>query len=266
MFKNLFLLLPGLLIACSQSNKTETEDWYKPPVSVTWQWQLQGDINASYDVEIYDIDLFETSAQQIEKLKAAGRKVICYFSGGSYEDWRTDADQFPVEALGNSLDDWPGERWLDVRNEKVRTIVKTRLDMAQKKGCDGVEPDNMDGYLNNPGFDFTATDQLDFNRFIANEAHQRNLSVGLKNDMNQIEQLVADFDFSVNEQCFEYNECDLLMPFINAGKPVLNAEYKQIYVDDISARETLCTQSKEKQFSTLILPLLLDDEFRYSCL
>ncbi|MDN3647529.1 endo alpha-1,4 polygalactosaminidase [Reinekea marina] len=29
------------------------------------------------------------------------------------------------------------------------------------------------------------------------------------------------FDFAVNEQCFEYDECNLLKPFISREKPFL---------------------------------------------
>jgi len=133
-------------------------------------------------------------------------------------------------------------------------------------GCGGVEPDNMDGYTNNSGFNLTASDQLAFNRFIANEAHSRNLSIGLKNDLDQVDQLVEYFDFAVNEQCFEYSECDLLAPFISNSKPVLNTEYKQDYVNDVNTRQALCDDSINKQFSTLILPLDLNDTFRFSCL
>ena len=155
---------------------------------------------------------------------------------------------------------------MDIRSENVHEIMKSRLDLASQKGCDGVEPDNMDGYINNSGFNLTATDQLTFNRLIANEAHLRNLSVGLKNDLDQINELVDYYDFAVNEECFEYFECDVLDVFINDGKPVLNAEYKQEYVNDETARNILCSNSLNRQFSTLILPLDLDDSFRYSCL
>ena len=239
---------------------------YRPPVLVTWQWQLEGEINTSYPVEIYDIDLFDSSQSQIRQLQESGKKLICYFSGGSYEEWRPDADQFPGNALGSTLDGWEGERWLDIRSDAIRTIMVSRLDLAIQKGCDGVEPDNMDGYTNSPGFDLTSSDQLAYNRFIANEARVRGLSVGLKNDLDQIGQLVEYFDFAVNEQCFEFDECDLLAPFINSGKPVLSAEYKQVYVNDTGTRQALCTDSVERQFSTLILPLDLDDTFRFSCL
>ncbi|MCB0077411.1 MAG: endo alpha-1,4 polygalactosaminidase [Anaerolineales bacterium] len=155
-------------------------DWYRPALFVTWQWQLAGSINSSYSVELYDIDLFTTSLASIQELQASGKKVICYFSAGSYEDFREDKDHFLPEELGNTLDGWEDERWLDIRSSNVHAIMKSRLDLAKEKGCDGVEPDNMDGYVNNSGFNLTATDQVAFNKFIANEAHKRELSVGLR--------------------------------------------------------------------------------------
>jgi len=239
--------------------------WYQPSVSVTWQWQLEGAIDTTYEVDLYDIDLFDTSEDLIQQLQASGKKVICYFSAGSYENWRSDANLFADSDLGNTLDGWDDERWLDIRSTDVHALMKSRLDLAVQKNCDGVEPDNMDGYNNNSGFNLTATDQLAFNRFIANEAHIRGLSVGLKNDLDQIEDLVDYYDFAVNEQCFEYEECDTLAPFINNGKAVLNAEYKQEYVNDQTIRDTMCGESLGMQLSTLILPLLLDNEFRLSC-
>jgi hypothetical protein len=239
--------------------------WYKPAPLVTWQWQLLNTVNTGYAVEIYDVDLFDTSLATIQQLQAAGKRVICYFSAGSYENWRPDEADFTAASLGNNLDGWPGERWLDIRSDNVKTVMQARLDLAVQKGCDGVEPDNMDGYTNNPGFPLSANDQLAYNRFIANEAHDRNLSVGLKNDLDQIDALVDYYDFAVNEQCFEYSECDLLQPFIDAGKAVLNAEYLVIYVNNVSARNNLCVDASNRQFSTLVLPLDLDDSFRYSC-
>jgi hypothetical protein len=222
-------------------------------------------LNSSYDVAIYDLDLFDTSADQIRDLHTQGRKVICYFSAGSYEAWRTDADQFSEADLGRELDGWPDERWLDIRSADVATVMTQRLDLAVQKGCDGVEPDNVDGYANDSGFDLGPGDQLTYNRLLASEAHARGLAIGLKNDLDQIADLVGDFDFAVNEQCFQYDECDLLAPLIDHGKAVLQVEYRQIYVDDAAARAALCQDAQRREFSTLILPLDLDDAFRYSC-
>ncbi|BES70235.1 endo alpha-1,4 polygalactosaminidase [Marinobacter nanhaiticus D15-8W] len=240
-------------------------DWYRPKPLVTWQWQLQGTVNTGYAVQIYDIDLFDAEVSLIQSIQATGKKVICYFSGGSYEEWRDDAADFSPADLGHTLDGWEDEHWLDIRSTNVRDVMEKRLDMAVSKGCDGVEPDNMDGYINDPGFAFTAADQLAYNRWMANEAHSRELAIGLKNDLDQVEELVDYFDFAVNEQCFEYDECDRLQPFIDANKAVLSAEYLDGYVNDASRRNQLCTDSVNRQFSTLVLPLDLDDAFRYSC-
>jgi hypothetical protein len=272
-----FIILLGFIVcvgsvlgACSNNENSQEDaagqgDWYRPSVGVTWQWQLLGEINTTYDVEIYDVDLFDVSEESIAALQASGKKVICYFSAGSWEDWRGDAAEFPAAVRGSVLDGWENERWLDIRSQELESLMRKRLELAAQKGCDGVEPDNMDGYQNESGFDLTGADQIAYNIFIANESHAQGLSVGLKNDLGQIETLVSYYDFSVNEQCFEYDECDLLDPFIQAGKPVLSAEYEQELIESSDFREQVCARALAKQFSTLILPLDLDDSFRYAC-
>ncbi len=276
------LSLLGALTACDGADDRQRDDastegassnitpasqprWYRPAAAVSWQWQLQGELNDGYAATIYDVDLLDTPASRIAQLQAAGHRVICYFSAGSFEQWRDDAGRFQAAVLGNPLDGWAGERWLDIRADKVRAIMLSRLDLAREKGCDGVEPDNVDGYLNGSGFDLTAEDQLGFNRFLAAEAHARGLAIGLKNDLDQVALLVDEFDFSVNEQCFEYAECDMLMPFISQNKPVLNAEYHRRYVEDEASRAAMCSDARKRRFSTLILPLALDDGFRIEC-
>jgi len=283
-FFSVVIFIAAMLQACSTDGDVNDEDgliqnnqppvvtgeWYKPALTDTWQWQLQGVIDTNYDVNVYDIDLFDTPKSTIDLLHAQNRKVICYFSAGSYEDFRDDAEQFKSTDLGNSLDGWENENWLDIRSSNVRTIMKARLDLAVTKGCDGVEPDNMDGYdaSNKAGFasdPLTAEDQLDYNRFIANEAHTRGLSVGLKNDLPQIPDLVEYYDFAVNEQCHQYDECDELKPFIDAGKPVFNAEYPEEKVLSNSERDMVCQAARAANIRTLILSLELDNSSRYSC-
>jgi len=247
------------------SSKTLENTWYKPTLSNTWQMQLSGEVNTNYSVDVYDIDLFDTSKNTIDLLHNQGKKVICYFSAGSYEEWRSDAGDFPSEALGNELDGWEGERWLDVRNDKLNSVMKRRMDLAKAKGCDGVDPDNVDGYTNDTGFDLKYKDQLKYAIFLANEAHKRGLSIGLKNNLDQITELVNHYDFAVNEQCNQYRECDMLSPFIKHSKPVFNIEYSSSYRNNSSKRKQLCQKMKSKQISTNILPLLLNDDFRISC-
>lgn len=212
----------GITDGCSQPPATV----WKPVPGTSWQWQLAGAVDASFDVAMYDIDLFENSASLIRQLHNDGRIVICYFSAGSWENFRPDAGGYPASVKGNALEGWPDERWLDIRQlAALGPLIQARLDLAVEKGCDGVEPDNVDGYANSSGFPLTADDQLKFNTWLAQQAHARNLSVGLKNDLDQVVQLVAAFDWALNEQCFEYGECDKLAPFVKAGKAVFGVEY-----------------------------------------
>jgi hypothetical protein len=197
-----------------------------------WQWQLTGTINETIldstanAKKMYDIDVYDTPAATIGRLKAKGITVICYFSAGSAEDWRSDYSSFPASVKGNGLDGWAGETWLDVRQiEVLRPIMGARMDVAKNKGCDGVEPDNVDAYTNTTGFPLTAANQAAYNRMLAQEAHNRGLSVGLKNDVDQISTLVNDFDWALNEQCYQYSECDGYKAFIAQGKAVFGVEY-----------------------------------------
>ena len=109
---------------------------------------------------------------------------------------------------------------------KELQAAQSVIDKAAKKGCDGVDPDNVDGYANDTGFPLKPQDQIAYNIWTAKAAHLRGLAVGLKNDLDQIQELLPHYEWALNEQCFQYNECGLLMPFIQAGKPVFGIEYQ----------------------------------------
>ncbi|MEQ8260948.1 MAG: endo alpha-1,4 polygalactosaminidase [Alcanivorax sp.] len=269
---SLFNVLPSVLSAVLSTGTAAAPatdpavtsgDWYRPAVDVNAQVQLQGTPNISYDVELYVLDLFDTDSAVIDALHADGRKMICYFSAGTFENWRDDAGRFTAADKGRRLGNWPGERWLDVRSQNVRAIMADRLDLAVQRGCDGVDPDNVDGYSNRTGLPLTYQDQIDYNTWLADQAHQRGLAISLKNDLGQIDDLVAHFDFAINESCHEWDECELLMPFIQAGKPVVHINY--LYADDPVGRAELCLYTQSLGFNTLTLPQLLDGSFRHSC-
>lgn len=269
----------GVLSACSGGDGDDGKEmpldpdvepvtngaWYRPVATTTWQWQLMGEVNTVYDVGVYDIDLFDSPRELIERLHAEGRKVICYFSAGSSEDWRADFDRFDPGDIGHKLDQWEGENWVDIRSPDVHAIMHDRLDLAVEKGCDGVEPDNVDAYEHNSGFDLSARDQLAYNRHMANQARQRGLAVGLKNDCLQAGDLVDYYDFALNEQCHEFQECDLLAPFAGAGKPVFNAEYAKDARAAAEKAATVCPLAHTAGLRTLVLHLDLDDSIRVSC-
>jgi hypothetical protein len=231
--------------------------WH-PPVRTTWQWQLSGPIDQTVDADMYDVDAVETPGSVVASLHAKGRKAVCYLSAGSYEKGRPDAGDFPTLVLGNVLDGWPDERWLDIRRlDLVGPIMARRMDVCRRKGFDGVEADNVDGYANGSGFGLTAADQLAYNRYLADAAHARGLSIGLKNDIDQVAALEPAFDWAINEQCFQYNECAALRPFLAAGKPVFVAEYDLATSAFCSAANVMGVMAMRKRLAL--------DAFREPC-
>jgi hypothetical protein len=230
--------------------------WH-PVLNTSWQWQLSGTVDQSVDVQMYDIDLFENDASVVNSLQAAGRYTVCYVNAGAWENWRPDAGQFPSAVLGRS-NGWPGERWLDIRRLAIlKPIMAARLDQCAVKGFDGVEFDNVDGYANRTGFALSAGDQLRYNVWLANQAHLRGLSAALKNDLAQVKVLLPYFDYAVNEQCFQYRECARLVPFVAAGKPVFQVEYKL-------APAKFCPKANALNFNSLRKNPSLDAE-RVAC-
>ena len=224
---------------------------WQPALNTSWQIQYSGVLDTSLNVMLYDLDGFDTAAATVAALHANGQKAACYFSAGSWENWRPDAASYPASVLG-AANGWPGEKWLDIRKlDALRPLLDARLDMCKAKGFDAVDPDNLDGYTNTSGFPLTAADQLAFNRYVASAAHARGLAVGLKNDGDQALALAPVFDFAVVEQCFQYEECALYTPFITAGKPVFEIEY------DL-ATSAFCAQANTLNFNALKKNLGLD--------
>ena len=200
--------------------------WWKPAPGLQWQFQLSGTYDPRIAADVVEVDGLDTPAATVAAIRAAGRVPVCYISAGSWEKWRADAARFPKTVLGKGLDGWPGERWLDVRRTDVLLpLLRARLATCAAKGFRAVDWDNVDGYANETGFPLTAADQLRFNRALATAAHAAGLAVGLKNDLDQIPQLVSAFDWATNEQCFQYDECETLLPFPQSGKPAVVIEY-----------------------------------------
>ncbi|WP_422397070.1 endo alpha-1,4 polygalactosaminidase [Streptomyces gobiensis] len=253
-------LLGVLLAACSaeptsprpdKPDSRPTGERWQPGPGTDWHWQLTGKLNMEVDVPVYDIDGFNHDASVVKQLHNRGVKVICYINVGAWEDFRPDADAFPKELRGRG-NGWEGERWLDIRRtETLRPLIAKRFDMCRDKGFDAVEPDLLDGYRNKTGFPLTAADQLSYNRMIAKLAQDRGLAVGLKNDLDQIPELVDDFDFAVNEECAAFDECERLKPFIDAGKAVFHVEYNL-------PTEKFCARSRELKLSSMAKRLHLD--------
>ena len=142
--------------------------WTPAPTTEPWQYQLQGKVDLSVPATVYDIDGADNSAATVRAIHDQGARAVCYFSAGSYENWRDDKGRFPARVLGKPLDNWPGERWLDIRErDALIPIMRDRMRMCADKGFDAVEPDNVDGYQNDSGFPLTGRQQVRYNRALA---------------------------------------------------------------------------------------------------
>ena len=221
-----------------------------PPQGVAWQYQLQpasgpfarsGGIDVTicdppltggpcvrprvFDIDLYGPDGVTPDSSAVRAIRRAGGYPICYVDAGTWENWRPDAGRFPHAVLGRP-NGWPGERWLDIRQTGILLpLIEARVAKCASAGFQGVEYDNVDGYTNDTGFPLTAAEQLRYDRALAVIAHRHGLAAGLKNDYDQVAELLGWFDFTIDEQCAQYAECPRLRPFVAAGKAVFDVEY-----------------------------------------
>ncbi|MFD0689033.1 endo alpha-1,4 polygalactosaminidase [Actinomadura fibrosa] len=201
--------------------------------------------------EVFDIDLYADSSAvgnnstpntaAVKAIHARGGKAICYLAAGSVEKGRPDYRRFVEwnDAHGGSLigrpyPGFPDENYANVNNDQgqrdfLLEMQEARVRKCVEAGFDGVEFDIVNAHedgTETTGWDIGAEAQLTFNRALAALAHRYGLAAGLKNDIGQIPELVSAFDFAVNEECWENDECGTLLPFVRAGKPVFGVEYE----------------------------------------
>jgi len=136
--------------------------------------------------------------------------------------------------MGETMRGWENEKWLDIRSQNVFNIMQARIRTAREKGCDGIDPDNIDAYGDESrrggGFKNPLQDQdsINYVQKLANEAHQNGLAMGLKNAESILPRVSNMVEFAVNEQCATYyGGCQAYERFINSGKPVFHIEYAE---------------------------------------
>jgi hypothetical protein len=239
---------------------------WQPSAGTTWNYLLLSPplSNATNGTQALGMDLFDVKTEIVQGLQANGAKVICYFSAGSYEDWRPDQSQFQSNDLGKSLKGWKGEKWLNVSSPNVHKIMEARMNLAVEKHCDAIDPDNVDGYDNDNGLGLTETDAINYLSFLSTAAHSRGLAIGLKNAGGIVDNVVNAFQFSVQEQCEQTKECEQYTHFISQNKPVFHVEYPKgdkindnVNISD-SQKQEICNDSTAKGFSTIMKNMNLD--------
>jgi hypothetical protein len=54
------------------------------------------------------VDMFDTDASEIAAFKADGHTVVCYYSAGTFEDWRDDYTTNKVSGVSSPPTTFPG--------------------------------------------------------------------------------------------------------------------------------------------------------------
>ncbi|HEX6933646.1 MAG TPA: endo alpha-1,4 polygalactosaminidase [Streptosporangiaceae bacterium] len=243
---------------------------------------------------VFDIDIYQDgkcytpnnyailNTAAVSALHTQGDKVIGYLDAGTAETWRPDYPQYQSFnascggcLFGKPVGGFRDEFWLNINTDVSGTNPNTgqtetaqqfvldeltaRLAQARAAGADAIEFDNVDAYQNKTGLTITAATQEQFDAAIANLAHANGFTVGLKNDLGQASDLQPYFDFAVNEQCWQYKECNFPPPGLQAwpstyGKAVFNVEYKL-------ATSKFCPQanSSSYDFSSILKDVNLYD-------
>ncbi len=256
------LLFALLASACGESRgtlvTTGTTPW-RPALGTSWQVQLTGTLDTSIDVAVYDVDLFDTPASAVEALHGAGRRVICYVSVGTYEPWRSDATQFSSTALGDTVEGFPTERWLDPRDTTVRAVMSARLDVAVAKACDGVDLSNVSPEGAATGFSFGTADVESYGGWLAGQAHARGLGAGLGGGADVAGSLATDFEWALTEGCLGDGTCGAYAGFAAAGKVVFGVE-----IGAEADAAAICPAAKQAGLDALIKDRNYD-AFRVAC-
>ncbi|WCB95350.1 hypothetical protein DSM104299_04093 [Baekduia alba] len=258
-------LAAALFCVAAAAATADTTNYKRPPLHARFQYQLQPvaghDATGGYNIDIcapaalggpcvrpqvWGIDLYEADGvtpnrRAVQAIHARGGYALCYIDAGSIENYRPDWAEFKAwdDTHGHSLigkpysELFPEEFYANVNNDRgqrdfLLAMQEQRMRKCARAGFDAVDPDVVDAYAAGAaetGWEISAGTQLVFNRALARTAHQLGMAVTLKADLGQTRELVGDVDMAVNEQCFQYDECDALRPFARAGKPVFEIEY-----------------------------------------
>ncbi len=262
---NDFKYIPTPPVAPSPSNV----DFWPPNPNTTWQVQLarglQNPVDTTIDAEVYDIDI-DSRQSIINDLHNSGKKVICYISGGTAEAFRPAVQRTFGGNLYNDpalLEKWRSEGvigntygynqfenefWMNPDSPIVRTYLTNLLDTCQAKGFDGVDIDNMDGFLwdkyapeeNKTGFDISRETQVEFINWLGQEALDRGLLYGLKNTSEMTESVHENASWAFLESCYSERlrgftpNCNPYFEyFTNVGKSAYLNEYASV-IDPLS--------------------------------
>ena len=215
--------------------------------------------------------------------------IICRFTAGAVRLSDPDARKFPgfeaapperpdPPAAGSAIG-WstfdpqaPDERFLDIRAQSRAAwsaVMWKRFDLAAEIGCDGIDPDKSHVAMSDPGWTMEAAEQTSWLEELADQAHQRELSIGMRNGHTlpgQVDALADDFDWMMVERCGEFQDCDLVRPFINLQRAVFAIDYQTNVDGDSQLEAVVCSRQQGAMITDgLVKDDALSSAFRAPC-
>nr|AIG56066.1 secreted protein [Achlya hypogyna] len=212
------------------------------PAGSTWAnlaWGFSGGgRDSTSGVQMVLVDPDAVSARDVAAFRARGQTVVCYLSAGTIEKRRADYVEnraaWDAVLLGK-MADWD-ETWIDIRRlDAVLPLVTKRLDKLAAKGCQGVEPDNIDCYDNADCWQHMSgvssgnavqAAEVTYCKALAAASHDRNMSILIKNAAAIVPKLASVFDGAITENCVANDECGTYKThLVDAGKAHFATEY-----------------------------------------
>ncbi len=232
---------------------------FSPLPGTSWQAQLSGTIDTELDVELFYLDADVAGKPALTDLLVRGRHVVCYLSAGTFEPWRNDADQFPAGVLGDELDQYPDERWLDVRDSVVRGLMQERIARLRAAGCEGVVPASLNGHEQDRKFGLTAADAVEYAVWLGQELHAQGMSAGLSVPGDLLPALAGAFDWGLAVGCLSTSGCAGYVPVRQRDRAVLLVEF-----GDEGDLAEVCAGASARGFDALVKRPNFD-AFRLEC-
>jgi len=266
--------------------------WWHPGPLTSWAYVIGENypLHVPTDignVQVYDSDLGDqdgltangapvvdrTIESSVAAVHAAGAHAICYVDAGTAEDWRSDYHEFDPAEVGRNLPGWPGEKFINAsdwsstvpsRYKPLETIMADRVALCREEGFDGVEMDNVDAYTYGKlgGFTLSMAQEEKYLDELIALVHNAGMAFFLKNEINGdglLATMAPRVDGEIDEQCWQYNECGALRPFVIEGKPILEVEYRSF------PEQALCAKARAFPMATIHTDVELDGKIAYAC-
>ncbi|KAF4342748.1 endo alpha polygalactosaminidase precursor [Fusarium beomiforme] len=238
--------LPSFLAKRKDIWTPDTGDNWQPVLDGPFKFPKGGVRSLDPDISVYGLDLWSNNKFTINRLQKAGKHVICSFSGGTVRAKDSDKKSFFKRDIGNPVDGSDGEKWLNVRSQRVRKAMAKRVKLASDKGCDAISPLNTNAYDDDTGFELSEDDEIDYVGFLVDEAAKYQMSVGV-----EIGSIIADIQdvasFFIGGSCDDYssdgdgdngddddsgddwdpedpNSCEFWQELIDSGIPVFSTD------------------------------------------